>query len=55
MGFLKSILSYLGRNLKISKERAHEIVDLCDEDKDGFISLSELWDLAYHFAQDMRK
>lgn len=55
MSIVKAFLSFLGRNLRIEVTKAHELVDKCDADKDGYISVSELWTIIHSFAVEARK
>lgn len=37
-----SLLSWLARSVRVSREEVHELVDRCDMDADGYISIGEL-------------
>ena len=43
---LLRLLSFLAREIKVDKEAVHKIVDDCDMDADGCISIAELVDMA---------
>lgn len=43
---LLRLLSFLTREIKVDKEAVHKIVDDCDMDADGCISIAELVDMA---------
>ena len=43
---LLRLLTFLAREIKVDKEAVHKIVDDCDMDADGCISIAELVDMA---------
>lgn len=43
---LLRLLTFLAREIKVDKEAVHKIVDDCDVDRDGCISVAELVDMA---------
>lgn len=40
--FIMRLLIYLSQNIRVDKETVKQIVDKCDVDKDGYISLAEM-------------
>ena len=45
MGIWKRLLAYLAGNIKISKDDMLKIVDGCDINQDGYISVAEVLEM----------
>lgn len=54
MGFIARLLTYLAHGVKVDKETVQIIVDRCDADKDGYISIAELYTLIHEWVQFCR-
>ena len=54
MGFISRLLTYLAHNVRISKEDMEKIVDGCDVDGDGYISIAEIYQVIHTYVQMAR-
>ncbi len=54
MGIVTRLLTYLAHNIRISKEDMHKIVDGCDTDGDGYISVAEVYEVIHTYVQMAR-
>ena len=55
MGFITRLLTYLAHNVRISKEDMEKIVDGCDVDGDGYISVAEIYQIIHEYVRMVRK
>lgn len=55
MGFIARLLTYLAHNVKVNKETVSQIVDQCDADKDGYISVAELYTMIHEWVRMCRR
>lgn len=55
MGIVSRLLTYLAHNVKVDKETVNQIVDKCDADADGYISVAELYNLIHEWVRMCRK
>lgn len=53
-GIVTRLLTYLAHSIRISKEEMHRIVDECDTDGDGYISVAEVYELIHAYVQMVR-
>ncbi len=54
MGIITRLLTYLAHEVRISKEDMYRIVDGCDTDGDGYISVAEVYDVIHAYVQIAR-
>ena len=45
MGIWKRLLAYLAKDIKISKDDMSKIIDGCDINQDGYISVAEVLEM----------
>ena len=55
MGIVTRLLNYLAHEAKISKEDMYRIVDGCDTNDDGYISVAEIYELLHEYVRMVRK
>ena len=55
MGIVTRLLNYLAHEVKISKEDMYRIVDGCDTNDDGYISIAEIYELLHEYVRMVRK
>ena len=55
MGIITRLLTYLAHEVKISKEDMYRIVDGCDTNDDGYISIAEIYELLHEYVRMVRK
>ena len=55
MGIITRLLTYLAHNVRISKEDMEKIVDGCDVDGDGYISVAEIYQIIHEYVRVARK
>lgn len=55
MGIISRLLDYLAHNVRISKEDMTSIVEGCDIDGDGYISIAEVYSILHSYVQMVRR
>lgn len=51
MGIIARLLTYLAHNVKVDRETIMRLVDECDMDKDGYISVAELYTMIHEWVR----
>lgn len=54
MSIVTRLLTYLAHEIRISKEGMTKIVDGCDTDGDGYISIAEIYQVIHTYVQMAR-
>lgn len=55
MGLIARLLTYLAHGVKVDKETVITIVDKCDMDRDGYISVAELYTMIHEWVRMCRR
>lgn len=55
MGIITRLLTYLAHEVRISREEMYRIVDGCDTDGDGYISVAEIYQIIHEYVRMVRK
>lgn len=51
MSFIGRLLTYLAHNVRVDRETVIRLVDECDMDKDGYISVAELYTMIHEWVK----
>lgn len=51
MGFIARLLTYLAHNVRVDRETVMRLVDECDADSDGYISVAELYTVIHEWVK----
>lgn len=55
MGFIARLLTYLAHSVRVDRETVMRLVDECDADKDGYISVAELYTMIHEWVRMCRR
>lgn len=51
MSFIGRLLTYLAHNVRVDRETVIRLVDECDMDTDGYISVAELYTMIHEWVK----
>lgn len=55
MSIVSRLLTWLSHSVRVDKGTIHDIVDRCDTDSDGYISVAEVYTMIHDLVQRMRR